>query len=102
MIPGCKQERQTLVELELMPGGTSLAGAPHEGALAAIARPHLVPDDGRDVSTSRRRRLRRGLFAGAAAATLYARQGDAQALVQHLLQSGPGQLVRQRPANRLR
>ena len=94
-------ERVDMVELELMPRGTALARVPHEGALAAIARPHLVPNGRRDVSTPRRRRLGRGPLAGAAAATVYARQGDAQALVQHLLQSGPGQLVRKRLANRL-
>jgi hypothetical protein len=94
-------ERVQVVELELMLGRTSLTGVTHEGALAAIARPDLVPNGGRDISTPRRRRLGGCLPAGAAAATLDARQSDAQALVQYLLQSGAGQLVRERPANGL-
>jgi hypothetical protein len=104
-IPGRRRsthrERLDVVQLDLVPGRAATAGVADERALATIALPDLGSNGHRDIPSARRRRLRRRPLASPASPPPTALQGHAQTLVQHLLQPGPGQLVRQRLPNRL-
>jgi hypothetical protein len=79
-----QREGVQVMNLELVARGAAVARAADEGALSAIAPPHLVADGRRDVAAARRRHVYGGLLAGAAAPAVGVRQDRAEPLVQHL------------------